>query len=216
MICLSRDYFSQSNFIYAQSKSFESDSNRYRWVDIETCRRLKIDPAAQYPRSSNLFQCLLATGGLTLAELVQEAAGITPATDTQDILEIFTDISKTLPVISRKRASRTLKSLFSKPIFPVEMGKGTKPRLMSLESKKWFIADRVHLRRAFLGIVNLLVFTPKELEAIEELIQVLGLNSRKLSVAVKSESLPSGELKFDHSRTRDFAMRSHFIEVYVW
>lgn len=143
---LSRRHFGESSYIYVESKSPESDSNRHRWVDIKTCRRLKIDLAAQYPRSSSLFQCLLATGGLTLAELVQKAAGITPATDPQNILQTFTDISKVLPMISRKRASRTLKPLLSKPIFPVEKEKGTRPRLMSLESKSWYIADRVHLR----------------------------------------------------------------------
>ncbi|KAM0424514.1 hypothetical protein ACHAPT_010228 [Fusarium lateritium] len=209
------DHFSQHKLIYVESKSAGRDLNGRRWVDIETCRRLNIDLESQYPRSNRLFRCLLATGGLTLAELVQKATRVTPATDPQRILQTFTDISKVLPVTNIKRASHTLKPLHSEAIFPVEKAKGTKPRLMALKSQNWFIADRPHLRGAFIGIVELLVYAPRELKAIEELINTLGLNSRKLSIVVKSENRPSGRLKLDNSHTEHFAKRSHFIQALI-
>lgn len=172
----------------------------------------------QYPRSGRLFRCLLASNGLTLGELVEKATQIVDATGFQEISQIFTDISKALPAFGIKKATQTVKPLLHKEVFPVITPRGAKFRqnsLMSLNNQSWFIADRTHLRQAFWGIVGLLSFTPQELEPMEELIKVLGLESRKLSLIVESQNRPQGRLSFNVSHTMHFQKRAPFIQGYV-
>ena len=214
MVC--RAAFDENKFIYLQRKMQKTQrlSLSSRWLDLNDCIEKKIDVSSEYPRCKYLFRCILNTADDEIASLVARAASISPSTKLYDILDLFTQIDEAIQDVSHKKATKSLKQIRTRPIFPItNKKKHLHDSLRTLDDESWFIADRAHLWESFGGKVPLLAFEVKDLDEMEDLIDNLGLDCRKLSELVQVESAPRGLINEQPMYTRSLRAKSEFVKA---
>ena len=213
-LMITRSAFKQEELIYLNSRS-SKDHRPTRWVTIDGCVRKNIDPKLEYPRSDSLFQCLLSHGSLEIHSLVTKATMIDNSCKLSAIVAIFSQTNETLKGLSPSRAVRALKPLHSKRFLPVTKNRNSASYdgLVSMTDTSWFIADRPHLREGFLGKVPLLAFSMNELNAMEDFMKGLSLNSRRLSEITCCKTVPKGPLQYSPSLTDFVRARADFINA---
>jgi hypothetical protein len=173
--------------------------------------------AAEYEGSASLFRGILSTGKGKIGPLVAAATMITATAKLSTILETFVKISRALEGLTAEVAREDVEPLRRKPIFPILQKRGNKEydtlAFLNRNRKKqpWFIADRHHLRDSFLGRTELLAFAPEDLKLIESLLEVLELDSRKLSQLVGSETSPIGIPMPNEKYTKHLRLKVPFI-----
>jgi hypothetical protein len=109
-----------------------------------------------------------------------------------------------------------LELLRKRPIFPIRTpNTGTYLEFESLKAAKeddlWFIADRTQLRRCFEGTVALLVIETSSLASLQELINLLHLDSRLLSRVVSGVPRLEGNAEVDNELTAEMRRKAPFI-----
>jgi hypothetical protein len=106
-------------------------------------------------------------------------------------------------------------------IFPIEtkineIGHATFHHLSSARQRDiWFIADRVHLRQSFEGLVPLLALNVEGVERIRVLITKLKLEHRLLSEVAQGLPRAFGASRTCSAYTRLLRAKSRFIARYV-
>jgi hypothetical protein len=185
------------------------------WLNVDKCLQRKINLQAEYPQSSRLFRWVLATESLNVGSLVAKATLIDHSSKLEDIIQLFCEINKVLRVLSPRRAEHWVKVLQRRHIFPVTKKNSHLPYddFRSPRDADWFIADRPHLRESFVGKVTLLALDVKDVDSIDDFLDILRLNSRRLSKVVQSRTEPKGKLKFCNSHTDFVRDRAEFIKV---
>jgi hypothetical protein len=206
-----RKTFAKNRLIY--TKTFNSDGSM-RWFSGEACRQKKLDLEREYPLSVRLVRCIFASGDAKVDTMVAKAKLINRSTKLQDISELFAHFSEALHGLSFEKARLAVKELRGKSIFPVresENQSGFDSLATSDEQSKWFIADRDHLRKSFAGRVALLAFKIEDMERIEYLLQLLELDSRKLSDRVKIDAIPPRGFKLMAEYSKSLRSKAQFL-----
>jgi hypothetical protein len=130
-----------------------------------------------------------------------------------DLLQITTDINRTAPM-----ETKIVQELLMAAIFPVEtkQSKSTFDHLATADTwNLWFIADRVHLRSSFEGLVPLLALRSEVVETILPLLNKLGLEHRMLSKIVVGVPRTEGQSRLHEDMTAFLRAKSRYISRYV-
>ncbi|OAG39035.1 hypothetical protein AYO21_06755 [Fonsecaea monophora] len=190
---LVRDEFLQKNLIYIPSSS---PSDLPNWVTLNRCVWSGPKCLTQFYKLSEihpdhriLFVKHLKVKNARLETLVLESKAITPSTHLSHIASVFKELNEIMPDPISMEDTKTLQSLLTLNIFPLDEGgdsnKGFDELSSATAGSQWYIADRPHLRQCFHGIVSLLAFTVKDVHAIKRLMAILGLECRLLSKVAK-------------------------------
>ncbi|KAF4467774.1 heterokaryon incompatibility [Fusarium albosuccineum] len=205
--------FMKQSLIYTSLLCATEGDPTMRWVSAQECLEKNLDIAAEYSSSATLFRNVLGTGADDIERLVQTMCAIT---ELSDILKSFSRIDRAI----RTQGARNFKAAIEKlnrwvPIFPILKEDSGKEydALAPLNPAflPWFIADRHHLRDSFNGSVDILAFSPQEIQSIEVFLKVLDLESRFLSKIVKVESRPMGKPKRHKAYTLSLRRKAAFI-----
>ncbi len=79
------------------------------------------------------------------------------------------------------------------------------------ESDEWFIADRSHLQKCFVGLVPLLAIRPADIPRMTHLLETLGLRDRLLSRIASAVVQTSAEVEVSEEATRMMRRKARFI-----
>ncbi|KAH6898099.1 hypothetical protein B0T10DRAFT_535063 [Thelonectria olida] len=217
--------FTTQKLIYTIAGSPKSSPN-IRWLGLKECVEQDYNIAFEYRDSKSLFQDLLGTGLDSIERLVEKATKITNKMSRGGILQNFTRLNRALATLSTQDAEKYVKPLHDhnqKGIFPILQGPGDHDDdreydtldILNPAFPPWFIADRHHLRESFVGHLKILAFEPEEVDAIEALLNVLGLNHRRLSALIRVETFPSGRPKTHRDRTIALREKAPFISALI-
>jgi hypothetical protein len=185
------------------------------WLSIADCEKRWLDLGSIYPDSRNLFLWLLDMGTLEVESLIRKATTIDRSWDLDDIVDVFTSISRALRNTTPTKARIWVKSLRKACVFPVRKSREDNlySELLAPEDDSWFIADRPYFNGGFQGVVPLLAFSVSEIKSMSDLFISLSLDSRKLSKLSHSTIFPSGTIKHSPRDTLFFRSRVVFIKV---
>lgn len=192
------------------------------WYSTTECIQRSLDLESEYPQASQLFQFLLATGKGEIGALIEAATRITLNSKLSQIADLFARISRTLKGMNQKKAAQAIKPLCKRPSFPlitkdIEEGReGDADKEFDALAplgidKEWLVADSPPMRDSFRGKVGLLAFSVSDLELMEELLKVLGLENRKLSRLVAMEMKPKGQVSLNREYTKLLQAKAPFI-----
>ena len=107
-----------------------------------------------------------------------------------------------------------LEALSTAYIFPIDAGRsGAAFDYMSSvrDPNLWFIADRVHLKESFDGLVPLLALNINAIEKIPKLISELGLRSRLLTQTASPDIETKGPTQIHAASTASFREKARYI-----
>ncbi|OCK83978.1 hypothetical protein K432DRAFT_463823 [Lepidopterella palustris CBS 459.81] len=212
------DSFRGLSLIYTRAGS-SNTTPTMQWLNTRECIQRGFSIEDEYPQSANLFQFLLATGKDKIGSLIAAASLINASSKLSQISEHFAKISKALIGLSPKKVIRAVQPLQRKPLFPIIKTEEKKAEFDSLcalgKNTSWFVADLDHLRESFRGIVDLLAFKVEDLESMADLLKALNLESRKLSILVKTETGPKGTTHIHRSYTRSLQAKAPFITALI-
>lgn len=208
-----REAFDLYNMIYLQRKP-QNCALSSRWFNIHECNERKIDVCSEYPECKYLFRCLLNTGENEIGPLITKVTSINSTTKLSDISNIFKQVSETIPYVSHNKAAKSLKCFRSRKLFPItNKKKHLHDSLCMIDDVSWFIADRAHLWESFGGKLPLLAFSIKDLAAMENLINSLNFDCRRLSQIVQIISGPKGLISDQTLYTKSLRAKSGFIKA---
>ncbi|KAI1735424.1 hypothetical protein F4680DRAFT_435200 [Xylaria scruposa] len=168
-----------------------------------------------YPGNAKLFKNVLEYLDANFEVLVAEVKQTTISTPISWIAQIFKEINKRL--YAEKQETEELNhlcSLISMRVFPINEGNANVAfeSLYSGTGKmEWYIADRLHLKQSFHGVVNLLAFTVEEIIEIMPLITALKLDSRLLSKRAVPAPQLVGNVQLLTGYTKTFHEKSKYI-----
>lgn len=216
MLILSRHAFRHKRLICTPSKHLTA-KGLFPWYTSYECKVKKIDIEPEFPGCEYLFRCLLMTGDEEIRSLVFTAKQINRYTSLLEIARLFRNLNTALKRSNPKKAERVLEPLANMSIFPIVNTGGDLPfdQLAPVgDHTSWFIADREHLRRSFVGRAPLLAFSMEELGAMDDLFEILRIDSRKLSKLVKSETIHQGMTSLNRPYTKFLRDRVGFMKAY--
>jgi len=176
-----------------------------------------------YPELERFFVDTLELPDATWTTLMEEARLIEAGDSLAYISQVFdalNDLFKTGTgaIIGSSMDDKIAQELVRARIFPIEtkQSKSTFDRLGTAEnSDLWFIADRVHLRSSFEGLVPLLALRDGVVERIYPLIRRLGLDYRMLSKIALGVPRTEGESRLHEKITALLRAKSRYISRYV-
>lgn len=147
--------------------------------------------------------------------ILATAKFITSSSKLDDIIRFFRDISKALKDINASQAAELLRPLRNLSAFPISDGPGqsTFDRLLGLNDRSWFVADRPLLRRSFHGKIPLLAFPDEILALLDDVLRVLRLDDRFLSKLTKSQTRPGGRPTIHWGWTKSLREKAPFIQA---
>ncbi|KAI0856471.1 hypothetical protein F4860DRAFT_518768 [Xylaria cubensis] len=168
-----------------------------------------------YPSNALLFKNILGHLDSNFEVLVSEVKEITMSTPLFWIAQIFKEINKRLCAKKYKTEERShLDSLVSMKVFPINEGNadvGFENLYSGTGNMEWYIADRLHLKQSFHGVVYLLAFTVEEVLEIMPLITALKLDLRLLSKRAVPAPQLVGNVRLLSGYTTNFHEKSKFI-----
>lgn len=167
-----------------------------------------------YPGKAKLFEEVLTHPRANFEVLVSEVEDITKSTPLPWITNVFKDINKRLRAEEYESGELChLSRLIPMEIFPVnhESAETNFGNLCSgtIETE-WYIADRLHLRSSFQGVIPLLAFTVGDILEMMPLILKSEFQSRLLSKAAVSKLITEGEVHHHEEYTKIFREKSEF------
>jgi hypothetical protein len=201
------------------------DGRRGEWLVLQDCiwdshpaLQKTICMASHYPNLSGFFRGLLHIKNADIGSMVSEAARISLNDDLEYIATLFSAISTTLRDDPISGTTPGLSELATKKIFPVKYkcpwGRFDELRSCS-QSDVWFIADRPHLRQSFQGVSHLLAFSFQQTHDMFDLLELLGLGERLLSVAAAGSVDVSGVTRKHRGYSYSLRSKAHVIARYT-
>jgi hypothetical protein len=133
-----------------------------------------------------------------------------------DLSQLFRETSDAIKEKKHNDKFHLPQKLRHQPIFPISKNDrqdGFDYLANCEELSVWFIADRDHLRASFLGKTPLLAFEAEELNAMDGLLSLFGVESRKLSKLVRSNTVPYGLVSVNGPYTSFLKERVAFIQA---
>ncbi|KAI0435663.1 hypothetical protein F4803DRAFT_544782 [Xylaria telfairii] len=214
-----RKAFSEHDIIYTASGS-SNISPQMRWVSLVECVERDLDIASEYCDSAPLFRCLIKGKTPGIGLLIEAASNHSETAKLGTRLEFLVKINRALQSRRVEDAIEAIKPIRqSTPIFPIIRGWNNTEYddILPLHpcSPPWFIADRHHLRDSFRGVVDLLAFTPEDLDSIKTLLDLLDLQPRRLSKIVSCEEAPIGKPKRNKKYTSLLRKKAQFITALI-
>ncbi|RYP53097.1 hypothetical protein DL768_001874 [Monosporascus sp. mg162] len=211
--------FMQERLIYTSLGSSESDP-KMRWINGQECLEENLDIVAEYQGSTTLFRNVLGARTDNIGRMVHALSAITEEVSLSYILESFTKVNRAIQAQGTQNSKAAVEGLDKwVPIFPIMRERSDKEydALAPLKPAfpPWFIADRDHLRDSFLGYVEILAFSPQDLESIQDFLKVVDLDSRVLSKIVKVETSPFGKPKRNKACTLSLQRKAAFIAALI-
>ncbi|KAI9686954.1 MAG: hypothetical protein M1822_002707 [Bathelium mastoideum] len=167
-----------------------------------------------YPEFAPLFSTHLRVRDARVLDVVTELLNrkgqVSLAKDMKDLLKSLNSFLR-----SGKDHQR-IDRLSGEPVFPIRIANGS-ASLGSLNSSSvtWFIADRERLRACFANKLNLLDFSPHDIERLAPLVRRFGLQDRFLSEKVIEETLTLGELRLAPSTQYTLRSKADFMSRLV-
>ena len=200
---------------YAESSN---SANQPSWTNMKDCLARNITIESQFPSSSYLFRCLSSPTGNPIASIVATATLVNSSSKLEDISRLFGALSQELKDVNASQAADLLRPLHQLSIFPITDGLEDcgYDRLVSIYDRSWFIADRPHLRKSFLGQVPLLALSFHDLAVTKDIFRVLRLDDRLISKFVTQQTRPKGRVAIHWDWSASLRAKSPFIKAYVF
>lgn len=206
----------EEHLIYLACTNPANEQSFRGWTTISHCVEMGVLLEQVYPRSAQLFQVLQAADGLGLHNLIRRLISLSNNPSdalNSSLVQCLSQLNKAISAMSHISASKALDSLKAKPIFPVIAGDSSSIiELRSSENMDWYIADRPHLRRSFIGKVALLDISAAQANQMAGLFACLGLQNRLMSICVATKTDPTGPIKLRATDTEILRSRALFFE----
>ena len=166
----------------------------------------------RYPTFHTLFTSQLGIGDATVEDVVLELKRIDGQEQECDKMR---DLLLLLPDYLNRRPQENVKRLWpvGMKVFPVRAPLG---RLRSLSNEDWFVNDRRRTGTLFEGYIEILDFTPHEVERLSAFLEALGLSDRKFSARIWEDSSASGYSTPQPDLTENLRAKAHHIARYVY
>lgn len=191
------------------------------WVDSSKCAWsgpiwLRKIPLLEdnYLGLSSFFCNTLGIRKATWRTILSEATCIQPSDDLAYISRIFRALDTYVEEADSTGKQEIIASTSHAYIFPIDAGQsGLGFDYMSSvrDVNIWFIADRVHLKESFHGLVPLLAIKADLVENIPHLLKALDLRDRLLTEAAGSDVQTQGTEKVHTTFTAQFRAKVPFI-----
>ncbi|KAK9425919.1 putative Heterokaryon incompatibility domain-containing protein [Seiridium unicorne] len=196
------------------------------WFRLEDCRWSSIESLRKTPFLSNVYpelgEFFCTTLGLQDADqscIAEEALKVTHLDGLKYISKLFIAFSQHMSMNENFIDNRArLKSrLLSRPIFPVLGTRESTPYMefdqlqAAQEADVWFIADRVHLRNCFRGVVPILAIDTADIPRMKHLIRCLNLGNRLLSNIASGAIQTYSPVNCDQKATNIMRSKAPFI-----
>lgn len=204
-LTLIRDFFKRNPSVYVELAE-RTTTEQVGWITIDECAKRVINLEARYPTCGHLFVIALGTKRTEMSQLLGDTDTINTSTGLDNILRIFTGISRAVEAMAPLKAIHAVKPLMGERIMPVRKPGSTSPYdLVAPQDTDWFIADQMYLQVIFCDEVPLLAFSVDEMLGIKQLLQSLNLEQRKLSQCV--QELSSAKEPFTHCNSYERFLR---------
>ncbi|KAF2852960.1 hypothetical protein T440DRAFT_466522 [Plenodomus tracheiphilus IPT5] len=213
-----REIFASKDLIFIPSKI---PSKPHSWVKSSTCvwsgpKWLRKTPILDgiYPELSSFFCGTLGLHKTTWRTIISEAECIHAADDLTYLTEVFRALDALVVEADSSSRHEIIEALSEAYIFPIDAGRsGAAFDYMSSarDPNLWFIADRLHLRQSFYGLVPLLALNVDAADKISRLISEIGLRNRLLTQAAGSDAKTEGETQVHAEFTAAFRAKARYI-----
>ncbi|KAH7399670.1 hypothetical protein BKA66DRAFT_437202 [Pyrenochaeta sp. MPI-SDFR-AT-0127] len=191
------------------------------WVKSSICvwsgpRWLRKTPLLDdiYADLSLFFRVTLGIHKTTWRTIIGEAECIHASDDLKYITEVFLALDAFIGEADPIKKHDIIDALSQAYIFPIDAGQsGSAFDYMSSarDLNMWFIADRLHLKESFDGLVPLLALSVDVIEKIPQLISELDLRSRLLTHAAGSDAKTEGSTQVHTGFTASFREKARYI-----
>lgn len=179
-----REAFQTEQLIFVPTNT---EPGQGTWVGLDSCiwdgpKFLKYTHCLQetYPRLKRFFCEMLNIGKATLKTILEESQHFNRTNSLDYLSQVFVSMNRFLTM----EVTKPTQSSFHGLKFPV-LVKETSTRFDWLVSagtaNVWFIADRLHLRQSFEGLIPLLAMEVEVVDQLRPLIEFLDLGPRLLS-----------------------------------
>jgi hypothetical protein len=155
----------------------------------------------------------------TWRTIITEAKCLQASDDVNYITKVFQELNSYVEEAYAARKHEIIDALSDANIFPIKNGRsGAKFDYMSSaqDLDMWFIADRLHLKESFDGLIPLLALEVDVVEKISMLISNLGLSNRLLTIAAGSDIAAEGSTQLHVEFTTSFRAKTHHIARLVF
>ncbi|KAK9788173.1 putative Heterokaryon incompatibility domain-containing protein [Seiridium cardinale] len=196
------------------------------WFRLEDCRWGSIESLRKTPFLSNVYpelgEFFCTTLGLQDADqscIAEEALKVTHLDGLKYISKLFIAFSQHMSMNEHfiDNRARLKSQLLSRPIFPVLGTRESTPYMefdqlqAAQEADVWFIADRVHLRNCFRGVVPILAIDTADIPRMKHLIRCLNLGNRLLSNIASGAIQTYSPVNGDQKATNIMRSKAPFI-----
>jgi len=197
--------------------------NACRWSGAD-CLRKTPKLSDVYPGLSDFFCSILALRDADLTCITEEVLKVSNSDGLSYISNLLSAFSQHLSIQQKFLESRISlkKKLFTQAIFPIITTQQTGTSYVEFDELRsaedtdmWFIADRPHLRKCFLGIAPILAIDAGDVSKMDHLMSTFGLNHRFLSRIATGSPKASEDVRVLDESTRLMRRKVRFISRHV-
>jgi hypothetical protein len=154
-------------------------------------------------------------GDTDINSLVAEVESIKASTNLEGISQLFIKMSTTLQCLgSYNKTTQAIRPLLDKYIFPIRKKK-TRSGFDYLDTvancTNWFIADHDYFHDKFFKSVDILAFSAADVQKMDNLLNALKIESRKLSKFVKRSTSATGRISPHNEYSQLLRSKAQFL-----
>jgi hypothetical protein len=172
-----------------------------------------------YPLNAKLFRNILGLRNCEVRHLIAEVQLFQPNFSLQYIALVFLALNSH---IKPDEPTRGIESLCDKEVFPIRNSNKLTPTGYdglvhgNGDVVEWFIADRAHFAKSFIGLIPLLAFDIDVALEMEALLKALGFKNRMLSQAARVVAVTEAPVELHLQYTKLLRSKTDFFIRYVF